>query len=579
MIRTLGSRLFRQIASLCLIAMLPIVAALAYQAYDRRAHAIQRGGDAVFHATEALIADVRAILHSAEETLTFVVNSPAVQRRDWAACQELVTQVHRASERMAFVGVVDAAGTLVCPSIPSPEGATVADRLFFQSVRTTMAFSVGEYAIGRSSGRPSLHLSYPVIRDGEFAGAANMALDIEWLAERLAQNKAPASPAVVYILDQDKRIVAKSHDAGPQLGARIDMLPSSQDISDVQGAVFESNSLDGVARLVRMEQLIDAPGGKLWSVIGVDKSALTAPAMRSLIWALAFVGFAVGLAVLFLWISLARLVVLPIRALDGASESLKKGEVPNAVEADRHMNEVGELAETFNEMAIEVAGREKDRQELARKDALLREVSHRVKNHLASIASMMRLESRNVSPENGQAWLAMHHRILAVAELYDLLAQRPSSVDVRLSEYIKSVCAQLATVIGGNDIELHTRFEGDLDIEPERAMAIGFLVNEILTNSVKHAFPSGKGRIDVDLDASRPDVELRISDNGVGLPKKAMSGGIGASIINSMVRQVDGELAVEIQDGTSYRLSFPAKRSTVSAAFQSPQGRGSPGAW
>jgi two-component sensor histidine kinase len=564
-IRTLGSRLFRQIASLSLIAMLPIAGALSYQAYDRREGAIQRGGDAVFHATEALIADVQSILHSAEETLTFVVNSPAVQSGDWATCQELVTQVHRASKRIAFVGVVDAAGTLVCPSIPSPGLATVADRLFFQSVRETMAFSVGEYAIGRSSGRPSLHLSYPVTRDGEFAGAANMALDVEWLAERLAQNKAPASPAVVYILDHNGRVIAKSQDAGPQLGARIEVLPSSQSISDVQGVIFESSALDGVERLVRMEPLIDAPGGTLWSVIGVEKAALTAPAMRSLVWALALMGFTVALAVLFLWISLARLVVLPIRALDGASVALKKGEAPNVVEADRHMNEVGELAATFNEMAIEVAARERDRQELARKDALLREVSHRVKNHLASIASMMRLESRNLGAESGQALLAMHHRILAVAELYDLLAQRPSSDHVRLCEYIKSVCAQLTTVIGGNDIKLHTRFDGDLEIEPERAMAIGFLVNEILTNSVKHAFPSGIGRIDVELDASQPDVELRICDNGVGMPQDFTSGGIGTSIINSMVRQLNGKLSVDSQNGTSYTLLFPANRGEVSA--------------
>lgn len=265
-----------------------------------------------------------------------------------------------------------------------------------------------------------------------------------------------------------------------------------------------------------------------------------------------------------IYLAIRTLVVLPIRALDGASEALKKGEAPNAVEADRHMNEVGELAATFNEMAIEVAGREKDRQELARKDALLREVSHRVKNHLASIASMMRLESRNASSEDGQALLAMHHRILAVAELYDLLAQRPSSEHVRLSEYVKLVCAQLKAVIGRSGIELQTHFKGDVDIEPERAMAIGFLVNEILTNSVKHAFPCGTGRIDVELDASRPDVELRISDNGVGLPEKAASGGIGASIINSMVLQVDGKLAIDSQDGTSYTLLFPVNGGAVS---------------
>jgi two-component sensor histidine kinase len=171
---------------------------------------------------------------------------------------------------------------------------------------------------------------------------------------------------------------------------------------------------------------------------------------------------------------------------------------------------------------------------------------------------MMRLESRNVGAESGQALLAMHHRILAVAELYDLLAQRPSCDHVRLSEYISSVCAQLTVVIGGNDIELHTRFDGDVDIEPERAMAIGFLVNEILTNSVKHAFPSGIGRIDVELDASQPDVALRISDNGVGIPQDAAPGGIGTLIINSMVDQVDGKLTVAGQGGTTYTLLFPA---------------------
>lgn len=567
MLRTLGSRLFRQIASLSLIAMLPVVGALGYQAYDRRANAVQRGAEAVFQATEVLIADVQTVLGSAEETLRFLANSPSVQRADWDNCQELASQVGRASERITFIGIVNAQGDSICPSVPHPEPLTVRDRSSFQKVRETKAFSIGEIAIGGNNGQPALHLSYPIIRDGQFDGAANMVLDIEWLAERLAYNKAPALPAVIYILDQDGRIIAKSKDTGPKIGTRIGVLPSSQETPVVQAAHFETAALDGVRRLVRIEPLIDAPGGKLWSVVGVEKSALTTPAMRTFLRAMALMGLAVSLAVLFLWISLARLVVLPISALDAAAKSLKKGEAPKAIKADPRPNEVSELAATFNEMAVEVAGRERDRQELARKDALLREVSHRVKNHLASIASMMRLESRSIGAEGGQALLAMHHRILAVAELYDLLAQRPSGDNVRLSDYIKLVCAQLTAVIGRDGIELYTRFNGDVELEPERAMAIGFLINEILTNSVKHAFPYGKGRIDVELDASRPEIELRISDDGIGLPKDAGPGGLGVSIINSMVRQLDGKLTIESQSGTSHTLLFSPKDTSVAPAL------------
>jgi two-component sensor histidine kinase len=551
MLRSFGSRLFHQAAALSLLAVLPLVSAVAYLAYDRYADAIQRGEEALFEATEALVAGAQTVLQSAEERLDFVANSPAVQGGD---CQAMVSQMHRASRRLVFLGAVNAAGDVVCSSVPFSDAVRIADRLWF-----------GDFAIGLSSPLPTLHLSTPVIRDGQFAGAVKMGLDVEWLAERLAR-QSPALPAVVYIVDQGGRILAKSQHAGPQLGARIDVLPSSQVVSGVQGAPFETTAIDGVNRLVRIQPLLDAPGGALWSVVGVEKAALTAPAMKSLIGALGLVGLAIVLTVLLLWISLSWLVILPIRALDDAAQSVKKGEAAKVVAADTVRNEVSVLAETFNDMAIEVAARDNDREELARKDALLREVSHRVKNHLASIASMMRLESRSASPESRQAFEAMHHRILAVAGLYDLLAQRPSSDDVRLCDYVALVCDQLTAAIGHQGIELHTRFTGEIHLAPERAMAVGFLVNEILTNSVKHAFPSGTGRIDVELDASQTVVALRIADNGVGLPQDAGAGGIGVSIINSMVLQVDGKLAIESQDGTSYTLLFPANSGPVSVA-------------
>jgi two-component sensor histidine kinase len=455
-----------------------------------------------------------------------------------------------------FIGVVNAAGDLVCPSLPSQAGLSAADRAWFQNVRTSVNFSVGEYAVGRTSGRPSVHLSYPVMREGQFAGAANMGLDVAWLADRLTMH-APTGDIVSYILDSAGRVVAKNVPGGPPLGTVVELLPdnSAGPISDTR---IRTTALDGVERIVALQPLIDAPGGSLWSAVGVEQAALLGPANNALVSALLVVGLSIVLAGTVLFLCLVRLVLLPVKSLDDAARSLKQGVSPDIPEPWTTSNEMGALMASFADMANQVAEREQDRVELDRRQALLREVSHRVKNHLASLASMIQLERRNVAPESRRYLIAMHQRIMATAELYDLLAQRPSAADVSLSAYVKRVCSQLMQVVGRDGIALQVVANGDVTLCPERAMAIGLYLNEVVTNSLKHAFPAGIGRIDVDLDASGPEVELRISDDGVGLGADAESGGLGMTIIRSMANQVKGRLVIEHDGGTMFSLSFPA---------------------
>jgi two-component sensor histidine kinase len=557
MIKAIRSRLFLQLAGAAILALLPVLAAVIYQAKAHRAAVLQIGEQLLVQASDAIAIDSRAILEAAEEKLRFVADLPAVQEGDWAACRNTVARLHRASERLNFIGVVNAAGELVCPSLPSVRGASAADRPWFQNVRTSLDFSVGEYAIGRTSGRPSVHLSYPVMRDGQFAGAVNMGLDVAWLAERLTMH-APAADIVSYILDSGGRVVAKSVPGGPPLGTVVE-LPRDDGAGPVDEGRIQTTALDGVERIVALRPLIDAPGGSLWSAVGVERAALLGPANNALVSALLVVGLSMLLAGGVLLLSLARLVLLPLKSLDDAARSLKQGVLPDLPQQATTSNEMGALMTTFADMAHEVAAREQDRVELDRRQALLREVSHRVKNHLASLASMMQVERRNATPESGQYLLAMHQRIMATAELYDLLAQRPSAERVSLSAYVERVSRQLMRVVGRDGIALHVRTEGDAFLRPECAMAIGLYLNEVVTNSLKHAFPAGIGRIDVTLDASRPEVELRIIDDGVGFEADAQSGGLGMTIIRSIADQVKGRLVIEYDGGTLFSLSFPAE--------------------
>jgi two-component sensor histidine kinase len=566
MINAIRSRLFLHLAGVATLALLPVLAAVIYQAKAHRAAVLQIGEQLLVQTSDAIAVDSQAILEAAEEKLRFVADLPAVQAGDWTACRNTVARLHRASERANFIGVVNAAGDLVCPSLPSQAGLSAADRAWFQNVRTSLDFSVGEYAIGRTSGHPSVHLSYPVMRDGQFAGAVNMGLDVAWLADRLTMH-APAADIVSYILDSGGRVVAKSVPGGPPLGTVVELLPG-----DLAGSVDEgriqTTALDGVERIVALRPLIDAPGGSLWSAVGIERGALLGPANNAFVSALFVVGLSMLLAGALLFLSLARLVLLPLKLLDDAARSLKKGVLPDLPQQATASNEMGALMTTFADMAHEVAAREQDRVELDRRQALLREVSHRVKNHLASLASMMQVERRNATPESGQYLLAMHQRIMATAELYDLLAQRPSAADVSLSAYVERVAGQLMRVVGRDGITLHVRTEGDASLCPECAMAIGLYLNEVVTNSLKHAFPAGIGRIDIHLDASGPEVELRISDDGAGFGAEAEPAGLGMTIIKSMAEQVGGRLFIEHDGGTVFALSFPAHSGSKNGSKQ-----------
>jgi two-component sensor histidine kinase len=565
MLSPLRSRLFRQLGSASLLAMLPIAAALAYQASVWRAEAISSGTQTVIHETEAIRADIRGIFEAAEETLQFVANSPAVRRRDWATCEEFVTQLARNSKRTAFMGVVDADGNLLCASVPSPRPVSVADRLFFRAVREKLSFSIGEYAIGRSSGRPSIHASYPLMRDGAFAGAVNMGLDVQWLADRIS-GSASNPDAMIYVLDRAGLVLATMGSLSPGIGEEIGDLLPPDGAATGEPNVVETIALGGVERLVHVTPVVEAPGGTIWVAVAIDKAELVSAADRAFAVAIAVYLLATLAGLLTLWYFLSRLVVWPVTALNQAAQNIREGNISDIIGLPkRGANEVADLVSTFQEMAGAVAARDKDRSELERKDALLREVSHRVKNHLAGIASMTRLESRNAASSNEDALESMHNRIMAVADLYDLLARRPDSGQISLAEYVEVVCGQLAAVIGQDGIKIHTRLQGNAQLAPDRAMALGLLVNEIITNAAKHAFPTGVGRINVEMDARSGEVLLTVSDDGVGLDEDAEETGLGAAIIQSLAIQLDASLVVSSDRGTAYSLSFQARLPTQDA--------------
>jgi len=212
------------------------------------------------------------------------------------------------------------------------------------------------------------------------------------------------------------------------------------------------------------------------------------------------------------------------------------------------------------------------RANLAEKEVLLREVHHRVKNNLNVISSLLSLQSSSIgSPEEAvEAFRNSADRVMAMALVHEEMYRSPDHAVVDMGAYLGQLAGRLAqTHPTGPDL----RFEldsGGVELGLNESIPCAIILNELVSNAMKHAFPEGgAGTIRVAmrrLDESR--IELVISDNGVGLPagvgpgKGRARGRLGLTLVDLLVGQLEGELAVTRESGTAYRIEFPLRPYT-----------------
>jgi PAS domain S-box-containing protein len=203
------------------------------------------------------------------------------------------------------------------------------------------------------------------------------------------------------------------------------------------------------------------------------------------------------------------------------------------------------------------------RASLSEKEVLLREIHHRVKNNLAVVASLFYLQSTtSEQPEVVQVFEESRNRILSMALVHEHLyrSDRLSAVD--FAEYATELSRQLLRSYGrpGRDIRLTTSFT-PLRLGVDVAIPCGLVLNELVTNCLKHAFNGAQhGEIEVGLARlSDATYELRVSDNGAGTSGADLSGthSLGLRLVRSLAGQLNGTIAIEPGvRGTSARLTF-----------------------
>ena len=178
----------------------------------------------------------------------------------------------------------------------------------------------------------------------------------------------------------------------------------------------------------------------------------------------------------------------------------------------------------------------------AEREVLLREVNHRVGNSLQIIASLLHLQANSSTQDDVKAALTnAMGRVAAVAQVHRRLYTSHDLKSVLLNQYLEALLEDLRRSAEGNKMSRLTLKAEPIEIDPDRAVAIGIIVNELVMNAVKYAYPDGAGPIHIVLNAHGDDLELSIADDGVGLNVKTdpRSTGMGQRIVSAMASKLE----------------------------------------
>jgi PAS domain S-box-containing protein len=199
---------------------------------------------------------------------------------------------------------------------------------------------------------------------------------------------------------------------------------------------------------------------------------------------------------------------------------------------------------------------------LKEKDVLLREIHHRVKNNLQIVSSLLSLQSRYINDEGSvEIFKDSQSRIKSMALIHEKLYQTGDLTRIDLKEYVNELVSDLFRSYSVNSYLVKYNIKSNnilLDINT--AIPCGLIINELVTNSIKHAFPQNReGTIDVEIECVDDNFQITVKDDGIGFPQDLKLDKIktlGLQLVTSLTKQLDGFIKLKREGGTCFRIAF-----------------------
>lgn len=201
---------------------------------------------------------------------------------------------------------------------------------------------------------------------------------------------------------------------------------------------------------------------------------------------------------------------------------------------------------------------------LREKETLLKEIHHRVKNNLQVITSLLSIQSRKINnPEFVSKLADSQNRIRAMALIHEKLYGSENLSSIDFSRYLKSLAGELFLTLGGNAQGISMQYSlEELNLGIDQAIPCGLIVNELISNAIKHGFKdiSGEKVIQVKLETdTSKNIRITVKDNGQGLPENTglnRTESLGLALVPMLAKQINGEITVSVTSGTEFILTF-----------------------
>lgn len=213
-------------------------------------------------------------------------------------------------------------------------------------------------------------------------------------------------------------------------------------------------------------------------------------------------------------------------------------------------------------------------QSLKEKELLLKEIHHRVKNNLQVVSSLLKLQSgyikdNHLLDHSHNILIDSQNRVRSMALVHQKLYQSKDFSQIDFSEYLRQLSDHLFNVFKSTSGEVKLNIQSKkVNLSIDLAIPCGLIINELISNSLKYAFPDGKGgKIGIKINTGENgEVSICVSDNGIGFPEDIdyrNTQSLGLQLVNTLVGQIDGTMTMQNREGTNFELKFLNKPSKI----------------
>lgn len=351
---------------LVLLAVIPFTGLTLFTALEERKQESARIKQEALRVARLASSSQERLIESTHRLLIALAELPAVRKRDVAACSTLLAGMLEHYPSYANLSVFDPEGNLFCSAIPSTKPLNAADLPWFKRTVQSRGLAVGDYQIGRITGKAMLMLAYPVHdATGELLSVVTAPLHLDWLNQLAAKTRLPEG-ATFSVVDRNGTILVRYPNPEQWIGKPLPDVSALQPILNEREGTMEANGVDGIPRLYAFTPLGEPLETGAYVRVGIPAETAYAEANRVLLRNLAVIGIITLLVLAATRFISSLLIMGPVKALVRATEKLAEGDLSARTGLPDGYGEFGHLAQAFDEMAGALERMEEERKNMER---------------------------------------------------------------------------------------------------------------------------------------------------------------------------------------------------------------------